>query len=359
MKDMKELTASNVWFLQQALPGKTSAERWQALAGWLGNLPEAGGIAFNLPTAMLDDEEGQEERARIVRAHVIAAVISMPHRRMDVTQNMREELRRLEDRSIVIFAKDAPRIRMAAIDHMEAYRKRGFVELPNEQMMELLQQEGTYVFDVTPEAVVDAGASLRPASYVVRETSGGRREPLGAVATITRGAIVVREKFEESETPTMFRRLSLRTILSPVEELPSLKSIPEDFQQFCVQPGDIVLSRIVPYRLRLVEELAGQQILADGNLILLRANPDVLLPTVLYLYLKSEEGQELITTHGSGLAHAVNLRQMAKLPVPVPPMETQQAIAERYGALQQQLADVERQAAALRAEIDGLITNML
>lgn len=357
---MKELDPQNVFFMRLAVPEKDAKKTWQALAGWIGAVPEGKSFAFEIPTDMLESEAGREERARLVQANVVAAVISLPvrHRDEEDMERMHRAYGHLVPTSIVVLAQHAPVIRMAALERGKELRER-FLNIENDKVFAMASQEGPNVFDVTPGKILEnEEVSLSPSSYIAPPSGTCRRMALGTLAAVNRGGLALKSKVEQSDTPTNCRLINIRTILGPVDEMPYLKSIPEDAGRFCVQKGDIVLSRTAPYRLRLLDDLKGQKIFADMNIIFLRVKEATLLPTILYLYLQSEEGQAQLSGRGSGALRALNLRRLEQVQVPVPEMEQQQAIARHYEELAKQLAEAEQHAVDLRKEIDGLMAGL-
>lgn len=361
---MKEFNPSNVLFVRQALPEKTAADLWQALAGWLGALPEGKGFAFEVLTEMLEGEDGKEERAHLVEAHAVAAVISLPIRSMDgewmdANERARRDHRKLKPKSLIILTKSASVIRMAALEREKAFHNFWMAELPDEKALALANEEGVNVFDIATAKILENDASLLPAHYVEVPIGTCRRVALGEVASVNRGFIAMQRIKEASDTPTNCRALRISTMLGPISEMPYLKSISEKDERYCVQAGDIVLSRIPPYRIRLLEDLEGQQILADSNIIMLRVQSETLLPIILFLYLQSEEGQTQLGVHSRGSSHhALALRGLEMLQVPVPGMEHQKAIAARYEELTKQVAEAEKRVQQLREEIGGLMKGL-
>ena len=351
---MKEFNPSNVLFVRQALPGRTATDIGRGLANWMDTLPEGRSFAFEVPTYVLDGKLGQKDREKLIRANAIAAVILLPLRSPDPSMNMKERLHARQSSSIIILTKDASRVRMAALDREAEFRVRGFNGLEDEKVLALANEVGPNVFDVDPAKILENGCSLLPDDYFDLPSGACKRERLDAVASVVRSPFVMRQKMKITETPTGYRLLSLRTLMNPIAEMPYLDDIPEEAGRFCLQPGDIIMSRIMQYRLRFLTDLEGQQIFADNNVYVLRAKQEVLLPSVLYFYLCSEAGQSCLAALGKGYSRTINLKSLETLPVPVPDREQQIEISAQYDEWEQKLAEARQLRQKIEERINAL-----
>lgn len=102
----------------------------------------------------------------------------------------------------------------------------------------------------------------------------------------------------------------------------------EAWEKYRIRPGDVLLTaKGSAIRVAVVEDQSAGAI-ATSNLLLLRPDPQRLLPEVLAAILRSPaiQKQLLDRSRSSVMAVAVSMKDVAGLTIPIPSMDTQQAL---------------------------------
>ena len=114
------------------------------------------------------------------------------------------------------------------------------------------------------------------------------------VCTVSRGFVTGAGLLDElvSSEPTAYRYLMVQDLENGRirADLPYLKELPERGEAACLQKGDILLSKMAPFKTALADELQDEQVLVTGNVYILRGS-DAIEPAYLMLYLQSALGQ--------------------------------------------------------------------
>ncbi len=116
------------------------------------------------------------------------------------------------------------------------------------------------------------------------------------------------------------------------KHLPKISCIDQTQEKYLLQDNDIILSRNgSPFKVALFNEKPGTKVLPVGNLLILRADKSKINPIYLKAYLESEQGIAGLTALLTGVAmQVISLELLKKMIVPVPAMEEQNDIAEKY-----------------------------
>lgn len=112
----------------------------------------------------------------------------------------------------------------------------------------------------------------------------------------------------------------------------------DGYDKFIVKEGDIVFRGRAGTAAALVHETEVPLIVASP-LVIIRADKSQALPDYIAWYINSSHAARYFSRAGQGmLVKAVGIKELAQLEVPLPPLSTQQEIAEVSA-----LADKERQ----------------
>lgn len=177
---------------------------------------------------------------------------------------------------------------------------------------------------------------------------------LADFADITRGAQQIRpSELEEmrSDIPTDYQYITIQDITDSGinENLQYLKpECVKQYERFFADSGDIVISKLPPFRVAVIPDGIDKKLLLSGNLYTMRIDSTKLNPYYLMLFLKSEEGTlQLNAMSSGGNARIITPRNLAEIKIPVPPIEEQNKIAEKYLELISELKEVQQKLSAL------------
>lgn len=188
---------------------------------------------------------------------------------------------------------------------------------------------------------VELDREVRLQAVAYREATGVARDTLEAKGyPVVKIGDVVREVFN----PPRFKRVRVQgddhgvpylTGAQMMEARPPRSSFisrseTKDLQRYLVQRDWLLITDsgtigLVTY---VMGDLEGCAI--TNNVIRVVPNPERALPGYIYAYLTSPEGQELIkaNTYGSVINH-IEPHHVYQLPMPLPPLEVQQAIHDK------------------------------
>jgi len=153
-------------------------------------------------------------------------------------------------------------------------------------------------------------------------------------------------------------------VLKPEKEISLDAPFGNRFDNLILQSGDVLLPiKGSVGKIGIVPPGFEGRWIANQSLIILRLkkNNQLVDPTVLYCYLSSEIGQTLLQTYTSGAVISfIQMRDVRQLKIPIPPIEVQREIVERFVGLQQKFEEIEklkRQTAKLRQEIRDIFVH--
>ena len=175
-------------------------------------------------------------------------------------------------------------------------------------------------FLAVPEAVIKNG---RPLEELVR---------FGRSVAITASALDKLSVDENDASTNYYLRLSEVHDGMVDNRLPKISCINKKYEKYLLEDNDIILSRNgSPFKVALFNEQAGTKVLPVGNLLILRADTSKINPIYLKAYLESEQGIAGLSALLTGVAmQVISLERLKKMLVPVPDMEEQNEIAEKY-----------------------------
>lgn len=201
---------------------------------------------------------------------------------------------------------------------------------------------------------------LAPHRYLMREVAIENPHSLGSLAiAIERGAGLRAADLDKIET-----REDTGISYLPVSEvgvgrvgtdLPHIEKLDPKYAKACIQTGDLVLTKIgSAFRAAVVEVPEGQTVVATGNLYVVRLDTERVDPYFVAAFLASDDGRELVLRRMTGTTiPTLSLKDLREVEIPLPPMEAQRAVAERYQAALDELEVMQLKVERARATVVG------
>lgn len=154
--------------------------------------------------------------------------------------------------------------------------------------------------------------------------------------SITRGAPCTAEQLDEmvSKSATNMQYLMLANIQNGLidDKLPYLSYIDPKYEKYCLKNNSLILSKNgYPYKVAVASVKENQKILANGNLYIIELDEDKVNPYYLKAFFDSEQGISVLRniTVGAKIPN-IGVDKLKKVEIPLPPLEEQNRIAERY-----------------------------
>ena len=198
--------------------------------------------------------------------------------------------------------------------------------------------------------IVKKGFSIFPKDYVIPKEELGVLSEYGPLMpmeeltlSVSRGAPIMASSLDElsSEEDTGFDYITLSDIQDGImgKTLRHLTNIPKGYDKYLVGDKSIILSKVgKPAKFAIVHVPEGRQIMATGNLFVLELNRDKIDPYYLLAFFDSPEGNRILNHHYDGLTiPSIRIQSLKKIKIPVPSMEKQKIVAQKYRQYQNNL----------------------
>lgn len=318
--------------------GKTPLGR-PASADWVFNklaidsLSDGGTAVCVMTNGAAFNGGDRQARKYFIENGLVKAVIALPRNLFHSTS--------IPSTLIVLGRNEGPVRMVDASDLSQAGRR--WDSLDDEDIAEIVRllhanDENSRV--VERDKIVQADYALYPSRYVGRSIELENATKLGDLAlSIERGATIRANELDEltieGESRISYLRLSDIEDGSIGSDLPRLRQLDSSTERQWLKTGDLIISKNgAPFKVAVVADIAENQIiLANGNLYIVRLDTDRVDPYFVAAYLANEDGKAALERMVVGTA-IPNLpqRNLKEIEVPVPPMEKQREIAERYQA---------------------------
>lgn len=271
-------------------------------------------------------------RKYFVERGMIEAVVALPGRIMEHTK--------LQS-SIIVFSNGNTHVRMVDATQLGNKERRGIVLTDSDitQIMNAIYGRDSKIGKrVNCEEILANDSVLNPGRYIQENLELKHGVTFGSVITsIVRAASLSAEELDRlsSKEPTAFQYLMLSNIQNGLidEELQYLKEFDKRWERFCLQPKDLVISKIgYPFKVA-IAPASNHTIIANGNLFIIRVNENVADPYYVKAFLESETGIAILKSVAGGTAMPnFSAEAIKNMPIDLPPIEKQKAIAARYKA---------------------------
>ena len=329
----------------------TGATEWIFALRMLSSLKENGKATMLMPNGGTFNLLDTAIRKYFVERGMIEAVIALPARLLDFTPI---------PSTIIVFSNKNTHIKMVDATQLGSKGRRN-VELTDQDIEKILNatlnnDEEISKF-VSNEEILKNDSVLNPGRYVRKEIVLKNSVPFGnVIKSIIRGANLTSKDFDElsSKESTEFQYLMLSNINDGMidEDLPYLKGIDSRLARFCLQPNDLIFSKIgSPFKIAIATE-RPQKIVATGNLFIIRLDETLADPYYIKAFLESEIGMNILSTAAVGAAVAnLSTEAIKNINIDLPSLDKQKEIANRYKA---KLSEINYLRKKLSQAIDSL-----
>lgn len=170
------------------------------------------------------------------------------------------------------------------------------------------------------------------------------------VKNITRGVQLKADDLNDrkSSEPTPYKYLMLSNINDGIisfDEEQYLKDIPANLTKFRVKNNSIVLTRtgLPTFKSAVAQVADGTELVATGNFFVIEVDETKADPYYIQSFFSSESGIALFRSicSGSGLP-TISLDKLKKMTIPLPSLETQDAIGNKYAATMDEIVLLKR-----------------
>lgn len=293
--------------------------------------PDGKVVAFFSEGCMFTNQD-REVRKYLVHNGLVEAVIALPAK-MYSYMSIKPVM--------VVLSRGNKEVKMVDASDMftPGRRQNEFSEENIEAIIDAYNHPGEKSVCVTIDDLSKSDYTLLPTRFLaVPEAAIKNGRPLeelvrfGRSVAITASALDKLSVDENDASTNYYLRLSEVHDGMVDNRLPKISCIDKKYEKYLLEDNDIILSRNgSPFKVALFNEQAGTKVLPVGNLLILRADTSKINPIYLKAYLESEQGIAGLSALLTGVAmQVISLERLKKMLVPVPDMEEQNEIAEKY-----------------------------
>lgn len=264
--------------------------------------------------------------------------------------------------TLVIFSHGNTNIKM--IDAVENFTKEGRRNLLSDNdisdILDLLQKDGKNSITISIKEIAENDYIINASRYLEKAPEikdGVAIESI--VKSITRGAQLRASDFDENKSnePTYYRYIMLSNINDGdiyFTDNQYLKDIQPNLKKFCVRNNSIVLTKTgsADFKSAVVQVAEDTEILATGNMFILEIDETKADPYYVQALFDSELGRALFKSIYVGSAiPTIPLEKLRKLEIPLPLLEEQNIIGEKYKEELERIAELKEKLLTSRKKL--------
>ncbi|MFC2584805.1 MAG: N-6 DNA methylase, partial [Lachnoanaerobaculum saburreum] len=264
--------------------------------------------------------------------------------------------------TLVVFSNLNSHIKM--IDACENFTKEGRSNVLSDNdisdILDLLQKDGKNSITISIKEIEENDYIINASRYLEKapEIKDGV-EIASIVKSITRGAQLRASDLDENKSnePTNYRYIMLSNINDGdiyFTDNQYLKDIQPNLKKFCVRNNSIVFTKTgsPDFKSAVVQVKEGTEILATGNMFILEIDETKADPYYVQALFDSELGRALFKSIYVGSAiPTISLEKLRKLEIPLPSLEEQNIIGEKYKEELERIADLKEKLETSREKL--------
>ena len=274
--------------------------------------------------------------------------------------------------TLVIFSHGNTNIKM--IDAVENFTKEGRRNVLSDNdisdILDLLQKDGKNSITISINEIAENDYIINASRYLEKapEIKDGVAIA-NIVKSITRGAQLRASDLDENKSaePTNYRYIMLSNINDGdiyFTDNQYLRDIQPNLKKFCIRNNSIILTKTgsPDFKSAVVQVVEGMEILATGNMFILEIDETKANPYYVQALFDSELGRALFKSIYVGSAiPTIPLEKLRKLEIPLPSLEEQNIIGEKYKEELGRIADLKEKLSTSREKLKQIynIKNIL
>lgn len=264
--------------------------------------------------------------------------------------------------TLVIFSHGNTNIKM--IDAVENFTKEGRRNVLSDNdisdILDLLQKDGKNSITISINEIAENDYIINASRYLEKAPEIKDGVAIASIVkSITRGAQLRASDLDEnkSDEPTDYRYIMLSNINDGdiyFTDNQYLKDIQPNLKKFCVRNNSIILAKTgsPDFKSAVVQVKEGTEILATGNMFILEIDETKADPYYVQALFDSELGRALFKSIYVGSAiPTISLEKLRKLEIPLPSIEEQNIIGEKYKEELERIADLKEKLETSREKL--------
>lgn len=249
--------------------------------------------------------------------------------------------------TLIILSHNNDSVRMIdATKHCQQGRRQNEFSNENiEAIIDALTADHEYSRTISIEELRKNEYSLSLSRYTADDLGFHNGVPFESIIkSISRGAPCTASQLDEmvSDSVTNMQYLMLANIQNGIidDKLPYLSYIDPKYERYCLKNNTLILSKNgYPYKVAVASVQEGQHILANGNLYVIELDEEKANPYYVKAFFDSEQGHAVLKsiTVGATIPN-IGVDKLKKVEIPLPPMDEQERIAQKYQATLDEIA---------------------
>lgn len=331
--------------LSKEYPGlsKATSSDWvfnALLCELLSNNGRAVGIMTNGSTSNSIDAS---MRKYFVERNMVECVIALPSRMFSSTNI---------PTTMIVLSHGNKSVRMIDATKIcqQGRRQNEFSDHDIELIINAITSETEYSREVSIDELRQNEYCLSLSRYAKEDLAFSNGVPFEEVIrSITRGAPCTASQLDEmvSDSETNIQYLMLANIQNGMidDRLPYLSTLDPKYEKYCLKNNSLILSKNgFPYKVAVATVNEGQRILANGNLYIIELDESKANPYYVKAFFDSDQGRAVLKsiTVGATIPN-IGVDNLKKVRIPLPSMEEQQRIAQKYQSALEEIVKIKMQ----------------
>lgn len=304
---------------------------WVFVDNMLSHMHEFGKAVAVVSGRSLFNQADEKYRKALVQSGLLEAIIELPSGSLNFSATKPY---------LLVFSHNNKYVKIInASDASDAETNRiNKLEINTEKVYSLYKSNATPTRKIEELSEI---TNLTPSSILLDVYKPKNGVCLNELAEVFTGNQYTLSVFEKNgmlcEKPTGYKILTSSDIEDGLVEWKSLRYIDykdNKFDKYAIKKDDIVLtSKSSKVKTVVVDIEPEEKILVTGGMIVIRPNVTRLNPTYLKTFLDSEQGQKTLKSIQKGsIVTTINSKDLATIMVPVPNIEKQNEIANKYNS---------------------------
>lgn len=277
-------------------------------------------------------------RKYFIERGMVNCVISLPNR-MFSTTNIPTTLIVLSHNNKSVRLIDATEI------CQQGRRQKEFNDENINTIITALNNDSKYSKEISIDELRENEYTLSLSRYLKDDISFTNGVPFESIIkSISRGAPFTANQLDEmvSDSVTNMQYLMLSNIQNGMidSKLPYLSIIEPKYEKYCLKNNNLILSKNgYPYKVAIAKIDNDQKIIANGNLYVIELDESRVNPYFVKAFFESEQGISALKsiTVGATIPN-IGVDKLKRVDIPLPPMEEQERIAQKYQATLDEIA---------------------
>ena len=350
-------TSPGLLSVAELIPGmeRATSYTWPIAALITKHLNSNGKAVEVVAAGGLFNSVEKEIRRYFVENHLIEAIISLPIRLSPASS--------VQTALLVLQKSSSDSIRMIDASNMftPGRRQNTLSDKNIEDILNCLFEDNEYSKTISISEIRDNEYSLNPDRYLHEQVQiKNGVELVSVVKSITRGAPLKASDLDGmvSDSPTDTQYLTLSNIQNGIidSNLPYLKELDHRYEKYLIGDNDIILTKNgTPFKSAVAAFGNGRKVIGSGNLYIIHLDESKINPYFLKAFLESEDGAMSLRQCAVGtMIPSISMEALKGMIIPLPPMEVQNSIAEKYHIKEDTLRLLLRQLEKTQSELKSV-----